>query len=340
MFKKSLYYIIFIFLLIIILPLLITRGFFFFTEEEKGPMILKVYDTEQNKIVEMELETYLKGVVAAEMPALYDLEALKAQAVAARTYALKQMPLYGGPGCSQHSEADLSTDYRYSQAWISRDKMKEKWGFVPYFYFWNRISRVVEETQGEVITHNGQLIDAVYHSNAGGVTEDAYYVWGNKTPYLKSVKSPYDHESIKNYQYEFKIPLKKFDEKLSTNISEIVEQIKEKADSNEKILTEINQDPELFKVLQRSESGRILSIEVGGKEFTGQKIRRRLSLPSNKFEFSIKENHVEARVIGNGHGVGMSQAGSNGLAKHGYNYREIVNHYYADVKIVDIADLD
>ena len=342
MFKKSLYYILFIFLIIIILPLLITRGFFFFTGEDEGPLILKVYDTNKEKIVKMELETYLKGVVAAEMPAIYNLEALKAQAVAARTYALKQMPLYGGPGCSQNPEADISTDFRYSQAWISREEMKEKWGFLPFFYFWNRISRVVEETRGEVITYKGELIDAVYHSNAGGVTEDAYYVWGNKTPYLKSVKSPYDQESNKNYRYIFKIPISVFDEKLSTNILEFISSGKsENADNDDqKMLTDIKNNEEVFKVLNRSESGRVLAIKIAGKEFTGQQVRKKLSLPSNKFNFIIKEKFIETRVIGNGHGVGMSQAGANGLAKHGYTYSEIIKHYYSGVKIENLKELN
>ena len=341
MLKKSLYYIIFIFLIIIIFPLLITRGFFFFSDEEEGSLLLKVYDTRKEKIVEMELETYLKGVVAAEMPAVYDLEALKAQAVAARTYALKQMPRYGGPGSSQHSEADISTDFRYNQAWISREQMKEKWGFIPFFYFWNRVSRVVENTRGEVVIYQGQLIDAVYHSNAGGITEDAQYVWGNKTPYLKSVKSPYDRESLKNYQYLFKIPITDFDKKLETNLVNLVQPKKQEDGINEqKTLINSSNEKKIFNIKERSESGRIISLKIAGKDFTGQEVRKKLSLPSNKFEFVIKEEYIETRVIGNGHGVGMSQAGANGLAKHGYNYIEIIEHYYTGVKIIEMKDLN
>ncbi|MFW6016324.1 MAG: SpoIID/LytB domain-containing protein, partial [bacterium] len=204
--------------------------------------------------------TYLKGVVAAEMPARYHMEALKAQAVAARTYTLKQLPAYGGRGSKNHPEADISTDFRYNQAWLSEEEMKEKWGFLSFFYFWLRISRSVEETAGRVIVYENKIIDAVYHSNSGGRTEDASSVWGEKIPYLISVDSPYDKENERNYQHNLSFSIEEFDERLNTDIklntSINIESIPfednmdliDNATLSKKIFSLLKEQPELFTI--------------------------------------------------------------------------------------------
>lgn len=297
-------------------------------------LLIKVYDTEVEKIVAMELEDYLIGVVAAEMPANYHLEALKAQAVAARTYAARHLKIFGGSGSQQYPGADICTDYRYSQAWISQEKMKDKWGFVPFFYLYNRISRAVEDTNGGVLIYNGRLIDAVYHSNAGGMTEDPYYVWSNRVSYLKSVKSPYDKEKKSNYSYNYTLDLKDVDRKLGTSLTELTA-VRDK--QRVELLSSSNDN--LIKVLQKSNSGRIVAIKFGDKIIEGQELRKKLSLPSNLVEFEIKGKNLYCEVKGNGHGVGMSQAGADGLARHDYNYNEILLHYYQGVEIEKINHL-
>ncbi len=314
MFKKG-YFIIIIFLIIIIIPLLIIKGFFYHKET---PIIIKVYNYKTDEIVSMELDNYLKGVVAAEMPAAYHIEALKAQSVASRTYTLKKLPAFGGNGCNQPG-ADISTDYRYDQAWYSEKEMKERWGFFSYFYYWARISRAVEETSEKVVVYNNKLIDSVYHSNSGGKTEDAGVVWGKSLPYLCSVDSPYDENHVKNYKHVKEITLEKINEIMGTTLHTEKNNIEGKVD-----------------VLKYSNTGRVLKIQLGEQTFSGEEVRKKLKLTSTKFELDIKGQNIIFNIVGNGHGVGMSQDGADGFAKNGYNYKQILEHYYRGVDIVSI----
>ena len=144
------------------------------------------------QVTEMDLNQYLWGVVAAEMPASFSQEALKAQAVAARTYALNKGP------SSNHPDADLCTDYACCQAWIARDKAQGNWGDKAAEYT-NKITTAVAETGNQVILYQGQLIDAVFHSSSSAATQDAVEVWGNSVPYLQSVDSP-EGEGVPNYE--------------------------------------------------------------------------------------------------------------------------------------------
>lgn len=305
--------IILIFLILIVIPVIIIKGPFW--NRQNSSILVKVYNHEIGKIVTMELSSYLRGVVAAEMPAVYDIEALKAQAVAARTYTLKQLPSFGGEGSQEHPGADICTDHNHSQAWLSEKDMKSRWGFLPFFYYWARINRAIEETEGEVLYYNGQLIDAVYHANSGGTTEDASFVWGRETPYLISVPSPYDKESKKNYMHTITFEVEELKAKLGIN------DIKENEQKD-------------IKIIEKSKSDRVLNVNVFNREFTGKELRNRLALPSTKFDISANnEGIIIFKVYGKGHGVGLSQDGANGYAKHGYDYKEILRHYYPGANI-------
>lgn len=306
-----------IFLILIIIPVLLVRGLFWQSDDSELP--LKVYNHNLNKIVIMELDDYLRGVLAAEMPALYHQEALKAQAVAARTYTLKQLPRYGGPGSQKYKGADLSTDFTDCQAFLSEKEMREKWGFVSFFYYWARINRAVEETRGQIILYNGKIIDAVYHANSGGVTEDAQYVWGSDTAYLKSIESPFDADNEKSFKSTFYFAM---------------DEIKEKLDIHQTGLDES------VHILKRSPSGRVLELKIADKIFTGIQVRQKLSLPSTKFELSSEGNIYTFTCYGKGHGVGMSQDGANGLAKNGYNYQQILRHYYKNIELRKIKTVN
>ena len=317
------------------MPIIVVKGLFFFAEEKKDDLIIKVYQHKQNQIVKMKLTNYLKGVVAAEMPANYRLEALKAQSVAARTYTLKKLPQFGGSGCSTKPEADISTNYKYNQAWLSEKEMKNKWGFLPYFYLRLRITKAVEATKGQVLVYNNQLIDAVYHSNSGGQTEASENVWGRKVSYLRSVNSPYDKEDDDTYQHTYEYKLEEFDSKLGVNLEE---KINSNSQSKQKLLIGKGNN-KLIKVVKYNESGSVNKINIGQKQFEGTEIRDKLSLPSTKFEFSIQADKIVCEVKGNGHGVGMSQAGANGFARHDYNYQQILKHYYSDTEIVNLNQL-
>jgi stage II sporulation protein D len=299
--NKSGYLLIFIFVILVIIPLFLVK------EKEESEFLIKVYNHKTDQVVIMELDDYVRGVVAAEMPACYDIEALKAQAVAVRTYTIKQIR----SGKAEYRGASLSTNWRECQAYLSEEEMKEKWGFLPFFYYWARINRVVEETRGEILLYQEAPIDAVYHANSGGITEDASYVWGNQTPYLKSVKSPHDQEQDNNFKKTYYFGLNELKEKL-------------------KLKQEIGTGD--CKISRKNESGRVVELEIGNKSFSGIEFRQKLDLPSTRFEVTGLEGGIlTLTVYGKGHGVGMSQDGANGMARHDYDYHEILKHYYQGV---------
>ncbi len=299
-----------IFLILIIIPVLLVRGLFW--QRDHSELLLKVHNHRLDKTVIMELDDYLRGVLAAEMPALYHQEALKAQAVAARTYTIKQLPRYGGPGSQKYKGADVSTDFTDCQAFLSEKEMKEKWGFVAFFYYWSRINRAVEETRGQILLYNGKIIDAVYHANSGGITEDAQYVWGRDTAYLKSIESPFDGENEKSFKSTYYFALNELKEKLGIQQTSIGDRI---------------------DIIKKSSSGRVLELKIGDKSFTGIQVRQKLSLPSTKFELTSEGDIYTFTCYGKGHGVGMSQDGANGLAKNGYTYQQILKYYYNNVEL-------
>jgi stage II sporulation protein D len=260
------------------------------------------------------LEDYLVGVVGAEVPALFAPEALKAQAVAARTYTIRAMRKYGGTGVPEHPEADLSTDPRRGQAWASSAALRRKWGFWSYYRFWRRLARAVEETRGEYLTYGGQPIVAVYSSTCGGRTEDAAEVWGTYVPYLRSVPCSGDRESPR-YAETRLIPRAEVERKLGVSLEAVP-------------ATTGKQSREPLAILATGPSGRVREVMVGGQRFSGVELREKLGLRSTRFTWQLKEKGVEVHTVGNGHGVGLCQYGANGLAKQGRSYREILSYYY------------
>lgn len=259
--------------------------------------IVTVYRN-NGSIMELELEEYLIGVVAGEMPASFNIEALKAQAIIARTYTLKSI-----------NQNKKLTDSVSTQVYIDNIQMKIKWGS-DYTKYYNRIKNAVDSTSGMYITYGEQYIDAVYFSTSNGYTEDAKYVWGNNIPYLKTVESKWD---IGTTSYT-KIVIKSFGE-----ISDILNFT---VDENTKIENII-----------RNESNRISSITIGGQIYTGVQIRTLFNLNSTDFDIEITSDGFTFTTRGYGHGVGMSQYGANGMANAGYSYEEIIKYYYQGVSI-------
>ncbi len=252
-------------------------------------------------VEKIELENYIIGVVAEEMPASFEIEALKSQAIIARTYALDKI-----------SKGEKLTDVVTTQAYIDQNQMKIKWGS-DYNKYYNRISSAVNSTKGLVVTYEGKYIEALYHSVSNGKTESAKEVWGKDIPYLISVDSSWD-KNTKNY---LKIENKEFN--IITSILGI----------------DINYDTEII-VISKDESGRVREIKVGDQIYTGIEFRTLLGLRSTDFDITITNNGLEIITRGYGHGVGLSQYGANEMAKHGYNYKDIINHYYTNVKITSI----
>lgn len=260
------------------------------------------------------LEEYLIGVLAAEMPASFEMEALKAQSVAARTYALKRIEKLG----DREVHVDTTTK---TQAYLGRDEMLKKWGLTGYFKYRQRIAQAVQATQGEVLTYQGKLIDAVYHSSSGRKgTERASEVWGTEVNYLSNVASG-EENPLRFVQHQV------FDPKT------VYEAL-----GFSKIPTEFR-DNELM-VIERTDGGRVKNLMVSNRIFSGTDFRMKLNLPSADFEWRLAgAKRLEMITYGKGHAVGMSQYGSNDLAKAGKRYTEILGHYYQGTKLVNYNEV-
>ena len=266
-------------------------------ESKENKTYVTIY-RKKGTVEQIELEEYLVGVVAAEMPASFNSEALKAQAVLARTYALKKI-----------SKGEKLTDTVSTQAYIDKNEMQNKWGN-EYSKYYNKIVSAVNSTKGQVVKYNGNYIEALYHSTSNGKTENAKEVWGQDIPYLKSVDSSWDKKTTSYLKIENK------------EFNTLMKVLGINFDKNTNI-----------EILSRDESGRVSEVKVADKTYTGVEFRTLLNLRSADFDISVTDNGLEIITRGYGHGVGMSQYGANEMAKLGYNYKDIINHYYTNVKI-------
>ena len=278
---------------------------------------IKLYHTKTGDVEELPIDEYLYGVVSSEMPVKYEIEALKAQAVVARTYTIYQITHNTG----KHSDADVCDNYACCQAWISKEDRFAKWDEKDAENKWEKIGNAVDSTQGKVITYNGDVIDAFFHSNSGGITETASNVWGGQNfPYLKSVETSGEDE-YSEYNSEVEISKDELTNKLKEKHSEI----------------EINyEEDDVIKIIEFTESGRVKKIKFGNVEIAGTEARTILGLKSTNFNFEIRDNSVIFFVKGYGHGVGMSQTGADSLAKQGSSYEEIIKHFYSNVEIINL----
>jgi len=289
-------------------------------QKDGGVLMISVYMTKSNKIVSIPFEEYVKGVVAAEMPAAFEMEALKAQAVAARTYALARLREFGGPGCELHEGADICTDFTHCQAYAEKSDMVSTWG-KDTDYYWDKISRAVEDTKGEVAMYEDLLIDPVFHAISGGKTENSEDVWRNSIPYLRSVDSPYE-EGAPKFKTTVEYSRRDFVNILKRNVQGL------KINQN-KLSSEV-------KIIDYTAGGRVKDIKVGNKIISGRDFQTYMGLNSNNFVFKFDGDTVKIVVTGYGHGVGMSQYGANGLAKHGYTYIDILKHYYQGIEVTNM----
>lgn len=276
--------------------------------------IIKLLHTQTGQIEELELEKYLVNVVSSEMPATYEIEALKAQAVVARTYTL-----YKIKNGSKHEGADICDSSSCCQAWISKENRLSRWEESVRESNWAKIEESVDSTKGKYITYNGQPINAFFHSNSGGMTELPINVWGGSFEYLQIVETS-GEEAYSGYSSETTITK-----------DELIQKMLEKY-SDFKINFE---DENCIQILELNESGRVKKIKVGNKELSGVETRNLFSLKSANFSFEIKDDNISFFVIGYGHGVGLSQSGSDSLAKQGYDYISIIKHYYKNIEITE-----
>jgi len=265
------------------------------------------------------LSTYLNGVLAAEMPATFPDEALRAQAVAARTYTMYKLRLIElgltPPEC--HKGAALCDDSAHCKAYIDIDKNAQAlWGDSAAEYR-AAISAAVSSTDGEIIVYKDEPIAAVFHSASAAKTESSLDVWGSDMPYLQSVDSPGGEDSPK-YSGTVTVTADKFRETVISSYPD----------------ADLSSDPSSwFKASKRSEAGGIIDVAVGGVRIPGTAIREMFSLNSTNFTVTSTENSLTFHTIGYGHGVGLSQYGSRKLALSGKNYKEILAWYYTGTEI-------
>ena len=255
---------------------------------------------------------YLWGVVAAEMPAAFEPEALRAQAVCARTYSLWKLRAKS----HQEEGADICADSTCCQAYLSQEDAAQRWGGDADAYT-AKIAAAVADTDGQVLTYEGGPIQAVFFSSASGATEDAAAVWGKSLPYLVSVDSP-EGEEVPNYR---------------STVTLSADQVKALAEGAG-LACDLSGEPSGWLTdVVRSASGRVASLKLGGAELSGGAARSLFSLRSTAFDVSEADGTFTFSVTGYGHGVGLSQYGANALAKQGKGWREILAHYYTGAEL-------
>ena len=281
---------------------------------------IKLLHTSSNQVEELNIDEYLYGVVSSEMPASFETEALKAQAVVARTYTIYQIT--NNP--NRHENADMCDDFGCCQAWISKEERIAKWESDKAVDYWNKIVEAVNATQGKIVTYDSKPINAFFHANSGGITESSLNIWsGIDYPYLKSVETSGEDTYT---QYASEVVL---------SHQELLNKMRSQYDD-----CEINFEEEnCIQILEYTSSGRVKTIKFGNKEIAGTEARTLIGLKSTKFTFAVNGEKVTFTVTGYGHGVGMSQTGADALAKTGSNYEGIIKHFYAEVEIKEVNSL-
>ncbi|MCZ8514843.1 stage II sporulation protein D [Paenibacillus filicis] len=284
-------------------------------------LMVPVFLSKENKTQRVNLEDYVRGVVAAEMPIEFEPEALKAQALAARTYVVRRL----ADGDQQNVPVTdaVVTDTISHQAYVTNEELKARWG--PEVYAVNRakLDRAVEATKDQILTYQGKAIEAFFFSTSNGYTENSEDYWGNRIPYLRSVASPWDAKLSPRYKETVTITGKELQRKLGLSASVPVN-------------TGAGNG---MKVIERSQGQRIKKLSVGGRIFSGREVREKLGLNSSQFEWSWKNGAWQFTTFGYGHGVGMSQWGADGMALEGHTAEEIVKYYYTGIEIGSAATL-
>ena len=296
-------------IILIILPFVIVQIFNQVEEKEthfEKNQIVRVKREKKNVIEKIPLENYVMGVLSGEMPTTFPMEALKAQAVAARTYVLRKIEY------AKNQEYDV-VDTVANQVYYSNDELKERWK-KEYNEKINLIQKAVLETKVEYLTYQGQIVNAFFFSTSTGYTENCEEVFQENLPYLRSVKSDWEKDISPVFEDSKTFTIQEFYEKLNL-------------DSNSNFS---------IQVTKTTSTGRVKEIQINGKLFLASDVTKALGLRSSFFEITKNDNQIIIHTKGFGHGVGMSQYGAYGMAKNGSNYQEILKYYYQGVDIKKI----
>ena len=265
--------------------------------------VVRVYRSNYDRVDNVMLEEYVVGVVASEMPVSFDLEALKAQAVASRTYALRKII------DNRDKEYDV-VDTVMDQVYNDLDELKDKWGN-KYVSYINKIRTAVNDTSMEYLDYEGEVISAMYFSTSNGYTEDYDVIFGGVVPYLVSVSSEWDSDVSSVFNDDKVMSLADFYTKLGLDYKKDL----------------------LISDVVRSNTNRVISLSINGVSFKASDVYYKLGIRSYDFDIEQIDSNVKISTCGYGHGVGMSQYGAYGMAKDGYNFEEILKHYYSGVEI-------
>ena len=295
-------------LIIIFIPFIIVMVFDFDKKEEivlnyASNTIIRVKRDKNGDIEYLPLEEYIVGVLAGEMPIYFEKEAFKAQAVAARSYALKRIEY------NKESDYDV-VDSIMNQVYLDNSYLKDAWK-EDYVHNINKLREAVNETENEYLEYDGKVIDALFFSTSNGYTESSSLVFNMDLPYLQSVKSAWDEKTSSAFRSSLSISLNDFYEKLGMNYDDDLD----------------------VKIIKRSSTNRVISLSINGIEFSGRTLYDKLGLKSTDFSIRREGNNVIIDMVGYGHGVGMSQYGAEGMAEEGYSYSDILKYYYTGANI-------
>lgn len=295
-------------MVVVFIPFIIVMVFDIEKKEEislnyVSNVIIRVKRESSGDIEYLPLEEYIVGVLAGEMPIYFEKEAFKAQAVAARSYALKRIEY------NKNNEYDV-VDSIMNQVYLDNYYLKEAWKD-DYIDNINKLREVVNETENEYLEYDGEVIDALFFSTSNGYTENASLVFNIDLPYLQSVKSAWDERTSSAFRSSTSLSLNDFYSKLGLKYSDKLD----------------------VKILKRSSSNRIINLSINGVEFSSRTLYDKLGLRSTDFSIKQEGNKVIIDMVGYGHGVGMSQYGAEGMAEEGYSYEDILKYYYTGIDI-------
>ena len=279
---------------------------------------IKLLHADTGTVEDVFIDDYLCNVVSAEMPADYELEALKAQAIVARTYTIFKVRN------KKHENADICDDSNCCQAWISKEDRLARWEESLRESNWKKIQEAVSSTRGKIITYQNEPINAFFHSNSGGKTEVPVNVWGGTGyPYLQTVETS-GEETYSQYSSEVVLSQQELLDKLKTKYSDIAIDFKNTED---------------IKILEYTDGDRVKTVKFGNHNLSGVEVRTLLGLRSANFSITQENGNIKFSVKGYGHGVGMSQTGADSLAKQGSTADDIIHHFYANVEMKEVNDI-
>ena len=297
---------------------------------------VSVYLSQSGQIETLPLEEYVSGVLAAEMPADFELEALKAQAVAARTFIVRRL-LAGDHSGVPVPEADVSDTVSH-QAYVSKDTLERDWKLGGKSAELAKLRRAALETRGIIMTYKGQPITASFFASSGGYTENSEDYWDAAVPYLRSVASPWEQQITPDLAVTYTFSTSELRSKLGLKAKDLPAAA-DLAASGKALQVSASSAGLPAVVLSLTAGHRVKEISIGGTVFTGREVREKLGLRSSQFTWKRQGGKIEITTYGNGHGVGMSQWGANGMAKQGSTATQILKHYYSGVAFTEVSTL-